>query len=83
MKVVCAWHNKNFGYELVIGEKHPLEDKSVTCGICPVCRAVENGKLRIYKVCPQCNKKGLYKNGHSERCRYCDLKRILTPVNDW
>ena len=83
MKVYCVQHKKNLGEELFMGNKPPLEDKSVAYGICLVCQAVKNGKLRIYKVCPQCGKKGLYKNGHKERCRYCDLKRILTPVNDW
>jgi len=83
MKVVCAWHKKNFGAELAMGEKPPFEDKSVTHGICPVCAAVQKGTLRVYNECPQCHQKGLYKNGHRERCRYCDLKRTLTPVGDW
>lgn len=83
MKVYCAWHNKNFGEELLMGEKPPLEDKSITHGICSVCKAIENGKLKVYKECPQCGMKGLYQNGHNERCRYCELKRVLVPGQDW
>ena len=74
MKVICAWHKKNFGEELLMREKPPLEDKSEPHSICPVCQAIFEGKLHVYKECPHCGKKGLYKNGHLERCRYCDLK---------
>lgn len=83
MKEICAWHPKYFGEELLMREKPPLEDKSETHGICPVCQAIFEGKLRVYKVCPHCGKKGLYEKDHYEQCRYCDLKRILTPVNGW
>ena len=37
MIIVCAWHKQYFGYELVMGEKEPLEDKTETHGICERC----------------------------------------------
>lgn len=80
MKIRCAWHPLYFGIELMMGEKEPLDNNDTTDGLCKRCLAIVT--KNIYMKCPQCGKKGLYKNDHYERCRYCDLKRMLTPVND-
>lgn len=37
MIIICAWHMKYFGFELVMGEKEPLEDKGDTAGMCQEC----------------------------------------------
>jgi len=36
-----------------------------------------------YSNCPHCGRKGLHKNSHKERCRYCGLKRVLLPGQDF
>lgn len=47
MKVKCAWHQKNFGFELDMGVKPPFGgprgkfDKQVTHGICKECSEKE------------------------------------------
>ena len=40
MIIVCGWHKKYFGKELVLGEKEPLKDKKVTHGICKECEKI-------------------------------------------
>ncbi len=65
MIVVCAWHEKYFGFKLITGEKPPLEWKAETSTICPECEqkmreetardnAAEDkekkGKMQIVKV---------------------------------
>ena len=39
----CAWHLSNFGQELIMGEKEPLQDKGFTDGICQDCLEKELG----------------------------------------
>lgn len=41
MKRICAWHKKNFGFELVMGEADPLDDKGETSGICETCVMID------------------------------------------
>ena len=42
-----------------------------------------NGNLIKFSLCPCCRKKGFYKNGHSEKCRYCGYWRIVLPGQDF
>lgn len=41
MKVRCAWHKQNFGFELFLEDKEPLEDPGITDTICPECYNIE------------------------------------------
>ncbi len=58
MKIRCAWHKKNFGFELFMGEKEPLEDTSITDGICPECYKKEIGE-EDKRECNQLEEKDL------------------------
>ncbi len=49
MKVICAWHQRNFGYSLSLPEKPPFDDLSVSHGICGSCLKIETNSLK-YKV---------------------------------
>jgi len=42
-----------------------------------------NGNQIKFFCCPECKRKGLYKNGHSARCRYCGYRRIILPGQDF
>ncbi len=41
---VCAWHKKNFGFELKMGEVEPFEDKGETHGMCQECYKIETAE---------------------------------------
>ena len=45
MKVVCAWHKKNFGFELDMGTKEGHGSTGTTHGICPECAKIEWAKV--------------------------------------
>jgi len=45
MFIRCAWHLKNFGFSLILGEKEPYSDTEFTDGICPACIAIDFPKL--------------------------------------
>lgn len=46
MKIRCAWHKKNFGKELFMGEKAPYDDPGITDSICSDCYRLELGRLK-------------------------------------
>lgn len=37
MIIMCGWHKKRVGKDLIIGEKEPFEDESRTDSICKDC----------------------------------------------
>ena len=45
MKVVCAWHKKNFGFELDMGTKEGHGSTGTTHGICKECAKIEWAKV--------------------------------------
>ena len=45
MKKVCAWHKIYFGFELVMCEVLPLDDKSITHGMCDECYEYFNKEI--------------------------------------
>lgn len=46
MRVLCAWHMKNFGTEFVIKEDDGSGTEGDSHGICPECEAIEMRKIR-------------------------------------
>lgn len=45
MKVECAWHEKNFGFPLVMGTKDGKGITGTTSGICKACAKIEWAKV--------------------------------------
>ncbi len=45
LTIVCAWHKKNFGTDLVMGTKDGKGATGITSGICKACAKIEWGKL--------------------------------------
>ena len=48
MRWKCAWHLRNFGVELPMKEIEPLENKSITDGMCPECEALAKQEIRDF-----------------------------------
>lgn len=52
MRIRCARHEQFFGYVLMLGEKEPLNDDSITDEMCPACHQwvlLESQTLKIEK----------------------------------
>ncbi len=45
MKIVCAWHKKNFGFELDMGTKEGHGSTGTTSGMCKQCKKIEWAEL--------------------------------------
>jgi len=45
LTIVCAWHEKNFGFPLVMGKKNGKGQTGTTSGMCKACAKIEWGKL--------------------------------------
>ncbi len=46
----CTWHEKYFGYVLMMGEKQPYSDLSITDTMCPRCVAIEFLAIEIHRI---------------------------------
>lgn len=44
LKIRCAWHPKNFGFELYMGTKDGYGVEGTTDGLCPECSKIEWAK---------------------------------------
>jgi hypothetical protein len=42
LTIVCGWHEKYFGYKLIMGTKEGYGVEGETTSICPKCRAMFN-----------------------------------------
>lgn len=61
MTIICAWCKK------ALGEKEPLEDKSISHTICPGCKEMIKGKLTEAGEEDKSNPPNLFKVG-TQRC---------------
>jgi hypothetical protein len=46
IQIRCAWHPRNFGCELILGEKDGAGATGVTHSICPACLAIEETEMK-------------------------------------
>lgn len=67
MIVICAWCRET------LGEKQPLEDKSVSHGICKACEQVENKKSYSFLTADRAKY-------FRTDCTTCDRLKIITRV---
>lgn len=38
MRILCAWHYENFGFDRYMGNKEPFNSEDITTSICDDCR---------------------------------------------
>jgi len=74
MKVVCAWHKKNFGFELDMGTKEGHGSTGTTHGICKQCAKIEWAKAPGGPPPARWNLVGRFLERRRARKRYHDAE---------